>query len=54
MEQLFLEVSGKFGVLVTKNNIGKPMELKYILYITICDLDFFFFGGNIDEMSIFC
>ena len=53
VETLLTKFVGKFQVLVTNNNVGKPMELKYILYITICDLACFYFGLNTNEMSIF-
>ena len=38
------EVAGKFGPPITNNSLGKPMKLKYILYITICDLGCICFG----------
>ena len=53
VEKLLTKFVGKFRVHVTNNNVGKPMELKYILYITICDLACFYFGLNTNEMSIF-
>ena len=52
VEKLLTKFGGKFRVHVTNNNVGKPM-LKYILYITICDLACFYFGLNTNEMSIF-